>query len=77
MLGGYVACQFALYCVYGLETFLYSVNYLPIMIALAALGVKTRIRPLILALWAVLAVTAALNNTAQFRSLAEYTWTLR
>jgi hypothetical protein len=77
VLGGYVVSQFALYCVYGLETFLYSVNYLPILIALAALGVKTRIRPLILALSAVIAVSAALNNAAQFRSLAEYTWTLK
>jgi hypothetical protein len=32
---------------------------------------------LILALSAVIAVSAALNNAAQFRSLAEYTWTLK
>ena len=77
VLAGYIAFQFALHCVYGRETFLYSVNYLPILATLAALGVKTRMRPLILALSAILAVSAALNNTAQFRSLAEYTWTLR
>jgi hypothetical protein len=77
VLGAYVVSQFALYCVYGRETFLYSANYLPVLIALAALGVKTRIRPLILALAAILAVSAAVNNTAQFRSLAEYTWTLK
>jgi len=77
VLGSYIVSQFALHCVYGRETFLYSVNYVPVMAALAALGVKTRIRPLILALSAVLVISAALNNTAQFRSMAEYTWTLK
>ena len=77
VLAGYIVSQFALHCVYGRETFLYSANYLPVMAALAALGVKTRIRPLILALSAILVVSAALNNTAQFRSMAEYTWTLK
>lgn len=77
VLGCYIASQFALHCVYGLETFLYSANYLPVMVAIAAMGVKTRMRPVILSLSAVLAVSAALNNTAQFRGMAEYTWTLR
>ena len=75
VLGGTLAGQMALHSIYGLETFMYSLNWLPLLIALAALGTLTRLRLAVLTITTVLIVTAAANNVSQFsiamKSLSE------
>jgi hypothetical protein len=66
VLGG----QLALHLVYGNETFLYSLHWVPLLVLVAAMGVHTRARGITLVL-AVVALTAMLvSNVRQFERAA-------
>ncbi len=65
-----LAGQVALHLVYGEETFLYALHWLPLLVALAAAGTLGPLRPLSLALAGVVLVTAGTNNVAAFRRAA-------
>jgi hypothetical protein len=58
--------QFSLHLLYGQETFLYSLHFVPLMIVLVAFSTMTRARSLALALTGILIVLAAINNLQQF-----------
>jgi hypothetical protein len=65
LLGG-LGAQLAINLVFGEETFLFSLQVLPVLVILAALGTLTRSRVLVLSLAGLLLVTAAVINTQQF-----------
>ena len=56
------AAQLGLHMLYGTETFLYSANLVPILVIIAASGTRTRARPLVLGLAAMLLVAGGTNN---------------
>lgn len=58
--------QFALHSIYGNETFLYSLHFLPLFIALVAFTTLTNVRRLSLSLILALIVTVGINNVQQF-----------
>jgi hypothetical protein len=60
-LGGHVI----VYAVYGDETFLYTLLVAPLLVAVAAVGANTRLRPLVLSLALILTVLLAANNWGQ------------
>jgi hypothetical protein len=65
--------QMFLHLLYGWETFLYSLHFLPFLILLVALSSLTPARPWVLLLTAGLIVTAGVNNLTQFQhALAFY-----
>ena len=63
--------QLLLHAIYGTETFLYSLHFLPLLILLAAFSTFTRARPIALLLTAILVVTAGTNNFIQLSKAAE------
>ena len=64
--------QLCLHLLYGNETFLYALNFLPLFLVLVSLGTLTRARPVVLGLLAALIVCAAINNVTQFRRAVDY-----
>jgi hypothetical protein len=71
VLGITLLVQLAMHSIYGVEeTFIYSLHFLPLLLTLAALSLFTRLRPVVLLLAAILAVSAGLNNHAQFTAIA-------
>jgi hypothetical protein len=58
--------QLGLHTIYGAETFLYAAHYGPLMIALAALATRTRLRPAVLLLAVIMTACLLLNNFPQF-----------
>jgi len=62
LLGGLLAGQLTLHLLFGEETFLYAPQYFPLLIVLAALGLRTRLRPAVWLLAAVLLLTAGVHN---------------
>lgn len=66
-----VGGQLALQLLLGGETFADALYYLPLLIALAAIGLLTTWRRIGLVLAGVLVVTAAINNHGQFMRSAE------
>ena len=48
---------------YGNETFLYSLHWVPLLVVVAALGMQTRLRPIALALAAVAVIAMLVSNT--------------
>lgn len=58
--------QFLLHLVYGNETFLYALHFVPLLTLVAAHSVLTAARPLALLLAGVLLLTALVNNGRQF-----------
>jgi hypothetical protein len=67
VLAALLSFQLALHLVYGEETFTYSLNFLPLLLTLAAMGTLGPSRPLVLVLAAALTVIAGLNNWQQFQ----------
>ncbi len=63
--------ELSLHMVYGEETFTYSLNFTPLLIALAALGTLSPGRPAVLVLAGLLALCAGINNWQQFRQATE------
>ena len=72
VLAGMLVGQLALHLVYGGETFLYALNFAPLLVTVAALSTLTRARPVALALAALLVVTSAVNNVARLRDAAAF-----
>lgn len=65
-----IAGQLLLHLVFGEETFLYAMHFLPLLVTIAALGTRTA-RPLVLGLGAVVIAGCLANNSHQFeRALA-------
>ena len=58
--------QLSLHLVYGEETFLYALHYLPLLVVVAALGTLSRSRRIVLFFVVVLICTAGTNNILQF-----------
>jgi hypothetical protein len=58
--------QFMLHLLYGQETFLYSLHFVPLLVVLAAFSTMTRARLLALTLTGILVVLAVINNFQQF-----------
>ena len=63
--------QLLLHTIYGFETFLYSLHFLPLLILLAAFSTFTRARPIALLLTGILIVTAGTNNFIQLSQATE------
>ena len=63
-----LAGHLLVYCVYGEETFLYTLHIAPLLVCLAALATNTRLRTVALGSAALLAVLLAVHNS---RKLAE------
>src|SRR5690606_24625805 len=62
-----LAGQLLLHLAYGDETFLYALNFLPLMVLLIALATRTRLRPILLTAILVLIPLLALHNMQTLR----------
>lgn len=62
-----LAGQIGLHILYGEETFLYSLHFLPILIGLAAFALTNGLRPVAITLILALIPTAMINNWQQFK----------
>lgn len=58
--------QLALHLVYGDETFLYAMHYLPMLIIVAAYGTLTPMRKPVLIIACIVCIGAGINNITQF-----------
>ncbi len=58
--------QLSLHLVYGEETFLYSLHFLPLLVTMSALSTLTELRVTVLALALLLIPIAGINNWRQF-----------
>lgn len=67
LIGALLAGQLVLHLIYGEETFLYSLHFLPLLIVTAALSVTGQFRRLALVLAAAVLITAGTNNVIRFR----------
>ncbi len=67
LIGVLLAGQLVLHLIYGEETFLYALHFLPLLIITAALSVTGRFRRLALVLAAISVITAGTNNMIRFR----------
>lgn len=72
LIGTAIAAQLALHVLFGAETFLYSMHFLPLLLGAAAFALLGRWRVPALALVSVVLVCAALNNATQFGRAAEF-----
>jgi hypothetical protein len=66
VLGFTIVGQLSVHLLYGEETFLYSLHWLPFLVLLAAIGTHSSYRHLILATIVVLIVGVSINNYQQF-----------
>ncbi|MEY2563722.1 MAG: hypothetical protein QOH88_1915 [Verrucomicrobiota bacterium] len=71
VIGGTLLGQMALHSIYGEETFLYSLHFAPLLLAVAAMGIHTRLRPVVLALATCLVFIAGTNNFSQLSKAIE------
>ena len=67
VLGGLLAFEFLLHLLYGEETFVYSLNFIPLLLAVAALGAISPGRRVVVGLAGLLVCFVALNNWQQFQ----------
>lgn len=58
--------QLGLHLIYGDETFLYSLHFLPLLIIIASYGTLSGLRKIVLALAVIACLGAAVNNVTQF-----------
>ncbi len=70
VLGGLLLFEFTLHLLYGEETFVYSLNFLPLLLAVAALGAVGPGRRIVVTLTAFLLCCVAVNNWQQFQAAA-------
>lgn len=66
------AAQLALHLIFGMETFLYSMHFLPLLLIIAASVTLTRFRLPGLALAGIVTISAAINNNLQFVQAVEF-----
>jgi hypothetical protein len=71
ILGGALLGQLALHILYGAETFLYALHFVPLLVVLAAFSAMTRARVFALTLALALLVCAGINNGLQFDKAVE------
>lgn len=71
-LGGTLLGQLALHAIYGPEVFLYSLHVLPLLLAVAALGSRTRFRPAVLIITLALILMVVANNYSQLSNSIKY-----
>jgi hypothetical protein len=67
-----IGSQVALHLVFGNETFLYSAHFLPLLVALAALGAMTRLRSVAVTLAALVSAGCGVVNLSQFNRAADF-----
>ncbi len=67
LVGVLLAGQLVLHLIYGEETFLYSLHFLPLLIVTAALAGRGRFRRQVLVLAATVLILAGINNMSRFR----------
>ena len=67
VLGSLLAFEFVLHMLYGEETFVYSLNFIPLLLAVAAVGALGTGRRIVTGMAAVLVLCVALNNWQQFQ----------
>lgn len=72
VLGISLLAQLALHFVYGKETFLYSLHFLPFLILLAGFSLLGKARPIALLLAGALIVCAGINNGLQLQRAIDY-----
>ena len=70
-LGLMLAGQLGLHVLYGAETFLYSLHWIPLLVTLGALGSLASPRRLWLVLAVLLLVSTAINNGLKFRQASQ------
>jgi hypothetical protein len=63
-----IAGQVALHLVYGNETFLYALDWIPLLVTAAALATLARGRWIVLTVAAIFAVTAGIHNAQQLKA---------
>ncbi|MBS0421564.1 MAG: hypothetical protein JSR66_27900 [Proteobacteria bacterium] len=68
MLALSIAGQIVLHFVYGNETFLYTLDYLPLFLSAAALATLSRWRPVVLAAAVVFTVAGGIHNNMQLHA---------
>lgn len=73
VLGFTLLGQLALHLLYGDETFLYALHFLPLLVVLAAFSTLTRARMLVLVLAVALLLSAGANNSWQFYQATAFT----
>ncbi len=71
IIGLVLAGQLALHLIYGEETFLYALHYLPLLVITASLGATCRFRKIVLVLAVLLLCSGGLNNILKFREARE------
>lgn len=76
ILGLTLLAQFVLHLMFGDETFLFTLHFIPLFISLIALGTLTRNRLLILAMTSVLILSAGINNFQQFEKATDFLKTI-
>jgi hypothetical protein len=66
--------QLFLHLVYGEETFLYSLHWVPLLVLVAAFGLTSTYRRWVLAIAALVSIGAAFNNFQQFKAVSSELW---
>lgn len=64
--------QLGLHILFGYETFLYSLHFLPLLILILAFSTLTSARPLVRLLTVALIITASINNVTQFQQAVSF-----
>ena len=72
VLGLVLLGQLLLHTVYGDETFLYALHFIPLLIVLAAFSLLTPARLVALGLTGALIVCAGINNSLQFKQATDF-----
>ena len=57
---------------YGTERFLFTLQFIPLLVIIAALGTLTALRPVVLILAGALVASAGINNASQFNRATEF-----
>ena len=72
ILGTFLLAQLFLHILYGSETFLYALHFIPLLILLAAFSLLTPARLVALGLAGALIVCAGINNGLQFKQATDF-----
>jgi hypothetical protein len=72
VLGLSIAGQLALHLVYGNESFLYALNWLPLLVTAAALATLTRLRWISVGVAVIFVVSAAIHNFHELKFALDY-----
>lgn len=71
-----LAAQLLLHCIFGVETFLYAMHYVTLLLVLAACGARGPWRRTVMAVAAITTIVAAANNHTRFADAIAYTESL-